>query len=97
MAVALESGCLSRGIWRQLQHQFQLCDLDPRAVPAIRADLLLRASSTYLSPESSPESPDEVWHSTFRKLTRREHNCTVVTAGHNVLKQTAAQQTWRRK
>eukprot|EP00961_Rhodomonas_salina_P172051 2320188-Rhodomonas_salina.1 len=41
MAVAVETlGGRSRGVWRPLQHEFVSVELDPRALAAIRADLL---------------------------------------------------------
>ena len=71
-AVTLDTpGIRPRGVWRPLQHEFVSLDLDHRAITAIRADLMRRAGNGYHNPETVPDSPDEVWRSTFRKLTRR--------------------------
>ena len=87
MAVAVEAaGSRCRGIWRPLQHEFQSLDPDPRALAALRADLLRRAASTYHNPESIPDSPDEIWRSVFRMLTRREHSRPIAAAAQAVLK-----------
>lgn len=87
VAVTAASG-RSRGIWRPMQHEFQTLDLDPTALAAISTDLVLRVASTYHNPETTPDSPDEVWRSTFRTLARREHSRPVAAVAQAVLKRT---------
>eukprot|EP00961_Rhodomonas_salina_P279453 3775117-Rhodomonas_salina.1 len=74
MAVAVETmGGRSQGVWRPLQHEFVSVELDPRAVAAIRADLI----------------PDEVWRSTLRRLTHREPSSPLIAVAQAALKRPA--------
>eukprot|EP00961_Rhodomonas_salina_P288646 3900964-Rhodomonas_salina.1 len=90
MAAAVETlGGRPRGVWRPLQHEFVSVELDPRVLAAIRADLLLRAGNGYHNPETTPDSPDKVLRSTFRRLTRREPSRSLVAVAQAALKRPA--------